>query len=248
MSERIMKLYFNPRPNALKVVLYFEEAGIDYELIPVDLLRGEQLSESFRQLNPNAKVPVLIDGNRVVFDSTAILLYLVERYGKFAPRGGGLERAAFLSWLLFIASGVGPFSGQAVHFAHYAPSDQDYARERYNYEADRHWAILECRLADHHFMIGQDYGVVDMALWPWASGLPYILGEDAWSTHPNIRRWVAEIAERPAVQRLKAVEQKFAFKQEVDEEARRIMFPQVPVAMGRATSPRSPAARSSQGT
>jgi GST-like protein len=221
-----LKLYFNPRPNPLKVALFLEEAALDYDVVPVDLLIGEQFEPAFRYLNPNSKVPVLVDGESVIFDSTAILLYLVGKTGKYGPADSDAMQGDFLSWLLFIATGLAPYSGQAVHFRYHAPAPQDYALNRYSYEAERHWRIIEERLAANRFLLGDRYTAADMSLWGWAPALPYLLHDDAaWDRFPNLVRWLEEIERRPAVAKAKAIEGRFSFKSEIDEETLRIMFP-----------------------
>ena len=115
----MLKFYFNGSPNPTKVALFLEEAGLPYEAIPVDTRKGDQFKPAFLAVNPNGKVPAIVDGDVAVFDSNAILLYLAEKTGKFLPPAA--QRGELLSWLMFVATGVGPFSGQAVHFRHYAP-------------------------------------------------------------------------------------------------------------------------------
>src|SRR6195952_4793390 len=117
----MLKFYYSLAPNPMKVALFLEEAGLDYEAIPVDTRKGEQFAPDFARLNPNNKVPVIVDGDAVVFDSNAILLYLAEKTGQFLPANTPAARGELLSWLMFVASGVGPFSGQAVHFKVAAP-------------------------------------------------------------------------------------------------------------------------------
>src|ERR1044072_3268089 len=112
----MLKFYFNGAPNPNKLALFREEAGLEYEPIPVDTRKGDQHKPDFLKINPNAKVPAIDDDGTIVFDSNAILLYLAEKTGKFLPKA----RAQLLSWLMFVASGVGPYSGQAVHFKHFA--------------------------------------------------------------------------------------------------------------------------------
>ena len=143
----MIRFYFHPTPNPAKVALLLEEAGIAYETIPVDTSKGEQHTRDFRAINPNGKVPAIVDtegpGGKParVFNSTAILLYLAEKSGKFL--GKPEDRPELLSWLLFIASGLGPFSGQAVHFQFAAPEGLGYAVNRYRREAERHYQVLE---------------------------------------------------------------------------------------------------------
>ena len=221
-----MKLYFSPRPNPFKVALYLEEAQIEHEIVPMDMLRGAQHEPDFLALNPNAKVPVLVDGDAVIFDSTAILLHLINRTGQFGAGTDPVLQGEFLSWMLFIASGLGPFSGQAVHFQHHAPERLPYAINRYGFEAERHWAIIEARLEGRAYMLGDHYSALDMALWGWAPHLPYLLGDDAWAAKPNLARWLERVEARPAVSRVKQIEHAFPYKMAVDAEALRVMFPQ----------------------
>ena len=176
----MIKFYYHPSPNPAKVALLLEESGLDYELMPVDTRKGEQFEPAFLAINPNAKTPVIIDGDATVFDSNAILLYLAEKTGQFLPPDTPAMRGELLSWLMFVATGIGPYSGQAVHFKHFAPEPKDYAVTRYLFEAKRHYGILDARLATRPYMVGGAYTIVDMAVWGWARAVPFILGEDAW--------------------------------------------------------------------
>ena len=185
----MIRFYYHPSPNPAKVALFLEEAGLPYELVPVDTRRGEQHDPAFLAINPNAKTPAIVDGDAVVFDSNAIVLYLAEKTGKFLPtENTAAARGQLLSWLMFVATGIGPYSGQAVHFRHFAPEPKDYAVDRYLFEAKRHWGILDQRLADRRYMLGKDYTIVDMAVWGWARVVPFVIGEDAWQAMPNLKR------------------------------------------------------------
>ena len=159
-----------------------------------------------------------------MFDSNAILLYLGEKTGKFMPPGGDKMRGELLSWLMFVASGVGPYAGQSVHFRMYAPEKNEYAINRYAFEAQRHFGILDARLAKQKYMLGGSYTIVDMAVWGWARGMPIVLGEAAWAKFPNLKRLVDEISARPAAQRAAGLKDRHKFKTEMDDEARRAMF------------------------
>jgi GST-like protein len=222
----MLRFYYHPSPNPAKVALFLEEAALPYELIPIDTRKGEQFELAFLAINPNAKTPALVDGDAIVFDSNAILLYLAEKTGKFLPANTPVARAELLSWLMFVASGVGPYSGQAVHFKHFAPAGLDYAVNRYVYEARRHFGILDTRLATRRYMLGDTYTIVDMAVWGWARALPFILGENAWMNLPNLKRLFDGISARPAAARANALKDRHAFKTDMDAEARRNMFPQ----------------------
>lgn len=221
----MLKFYYSLAPNPMKVALFLEEAALPYEAIPVDTRKGEQHASAFTALNPNAKVPVVVDGDAVVFDSSAILLYLAEKTGQFLPAAGAEGRASMLSWLMFSASGIGPFTGQCVHFRHYAPEPVPYAQKRYDFEAWRHWRLVEQRLAGRHYVLGDRYTLVDMAVWGWARALPSALGADAWGQLPHLKRWFDEISARPAAHRVNELRSRHAFKTDMDEQARRAMFP-----------------------
>ena len=220
----MLKFYYSGAPNPTKLALFLEEAGLPYEPVPVDTRRGEQHKPEFLAINPNAKVPAIVDGDAVVFDSNAILLYLAEKTGKFLPDNTPKARGELLSWLMFVASGVGPYSGQSVHFRTYAPEKNPYAINRYAYEAQRHFGILDARLAKSRYLLGGTYTIVDMDVWGWARLIPNVLGEGGWDKFPNLKRLVDEINARPAAQRAVALKEKHKFKTEMDDEARRAMF------------------------
>jgi GST-like protein len=223
----MLKFYYNTAPNPMKVALLLEELGVAYEAVPVDTRKGEQFAPNFLRLNPNAKVPVVVDGETRVFDSNAILLYLAEKQGRFIA--ADKDRGDLLSWLMFIATGIGPFSGQAVHFAHHAPEPRDrYAVNRYEFEAQRHWKVLEEHLGGRRYMVGGVYSIVDMAFWGWARLLPWVMArDDALDLYPNVKRLLDEVSARPAVAGVEALRGRFKFKTEMDAEARLHMFPQI---------------------
>jgi GSH-dependent disulfide-bond oxidoreductase len=220
----MLKFYFNGAPNPTKVALFLEEAGLPYEPVAVDTRKGDQFKPEFLKVNPNAKVPAIDDDGVFVFDSNAILLYLAEKTGKFLPANTPANRAQLLSWLMFIATGLGPYSGQAVHFKHFAPKELEYAHNRYQFEAQRHYKILDDHLANNRYMAGDAYGIVDMALWGWARLAPFVLGDDVFTKYPNVKRVLDEVSARPAAARALALKDKFTFKADMDEEARHIMF------------------------
>lgn len=220
----MLKFYFNGSPNPSKVALFLEEAGLPYEPVPVDTRTGAQFDPAFLAINPNGKVPAIDDDGVIVFDSNAILLYLAEKTGQFLPPETKSSRAELLSWLMFVATGVGPFSGQAVHFKHFAPEKVPYANTRYQFEAQRHFSILDDRLAKNSYMVGDRYTIVDMDVWGWSRMVPFVLGDDAWEKFPNLKRLFDEISARPAAVRAIALKDKFTFKAELDDEARRYMF------------------------
>src|SRR5262245_57804384 len=220
----MLKFYFNGSPNPSKVALLLEETGIAYEAVPVDTRLGAQFKPEYLAINPNGKVPAIDDDGVVVFDSNAILLYLAEKTGKFLPANTPKARGELLSWLMFVASGVGPFFGQAVHFKHFATEKVDYANNRYQFEAQRHYTVLNDHLAGRKYMVGDSYTIVDMALWGWARMAPFVMGEEAAAKYPNVKRLADEISARPAAAKAIALKDKFTFKAEMDDEARGVMF------------------------
>jgi GST-like protein len=227
----MIRFYFHPTPNPLKVALFLEEAGLPYEVVPVDTRKGEQHAPAFRAINPNGKLPAIVDtdgpgGQEIrVFDSNAILLYLGDKIGRFV--GTPADRGELLSWLMFVASGIGPYSGQAVHFQKAAPEPLPYAINRYRREVERHYAVLDKHLAGRSTIVGADYTIVDMAAWGWLDRAAVALAGDGdpLAAFPNLQRWFQSIDARPAVARARAIAGGYRFKQEMDEEAKRAMFP-----------------------
>jgi GST-like protein len=221
----MLQFYFHPTPNPMKAALLLEELEIPFELRAVDTFKGEQHKPEYLAINPNGKVPAIVDDGVTVFDSHAILLYLSAKHGKFVPSAPA-QRAAMFSWLQFVATGLSPFSGQAVHFLHHAPEALPYARNRYLKEVERHYRILDARLAASKYLAGDTYSIADIALWGWANSAGFIFGEKGLTDYPHVKRLVDEISARPAAARAAALKEKAKFKAEFDEETRRALFPQ----------------------
>lgn len=227
----MIRFYFHPTPNPAKVALFLEESGLAYEIVPVDTMRGDQHAPTFRAVNPNGKVPAIVDtegpgGHEArVFDSSAILLYLAEKTGQFL--GAPEDRPELLSWLLFIASGLGPFSGQAVHFQYAAPEGLDYAINRYRREIERHYRVLDDHLAGRDFIVGGGYTIADMSAWGWVDRAARVFkGTEApLDAFPNIERLMTRIEARPATARARLVGTDHDFKKIADEEAKRALYP-----------------------
>lgn len=219
----MIKFYFHPSPNPLKVALCLEELGLTYEVVPVDTFQGQQHEPKFLAINPNAKVPAIIDDNITVFDSNAILIYLADKYGQFLP---SLNKAETLSWLMFVATGLSPFSGQAVHFLQMCQEDIPYAKNRYKFEVDRHYKILNDQLAKQPYLAGSEYTIADMAAWGWLNFAGYIYGEEGLSGYPNVERLFQEISSRPAAIKAHKISENLSFKSDFDEETNRALFPQ----------------------
>ncbi|TPW32846.1 glutathione S-transferase family protein [Pararhizobium mangrovi] len=226
----MIRFYYHPTPNPAKVALFLEESGMDYEVVPVDTRKGEQHAEAFRRINPNGKLPAIVDtdgpkGETRLFDSGAILLYLAEKHGDFL--GEPEDRPELLSWLFFVATGIGPYSGQAVHFQMAAPEGMDYAINRYRREVERHYAVLDAHLDGREFILGDVYSIVDMSAWGWLDRANRALpgSNDALEAFPNLRRLFHTVEARPAAARARKVGADHAFKTDMDEDARRAMFP-----------------------
>ncbi len=226
----MITFYWNAAPNPAKVALFLEESGLPYDIVAIDTRKGEQHAAAYTALNPNAKVPAIVDDGVVVFDSNAILLYLAQKSGQFLPPDTPQARADMLSWLMFIASGIGPYSGQAVHFRRYAPEPIPYAVQRYDFEAWRHWNIIDQRLGTQSHMVGDSYTLVDMALWGWARVVTAVLGDGAMDKLPNVKRLLDEINARPAAPRAEAIKTRYTLKTEMDDEARKAFFPHMTTA------------------
>ena len=209
----------------MKVALLLQELELPFTVKPVDIFEGEQHSMAFKAINPNAKVPAIVDGRTTVFDSHAILLYLADKHGAFMPQDR-TEYATMLSWLQLVATGLSPFSGQAIHFMHYAPEQIPYAINRYTREVERHYTVLDERLAKSKYLAGDRYTIADIALWGWAASAGYIFGVDGLAAYPNVERFMAGMAVRPAVQRALEMKAAHTFKAELDAQSRKAMFPQ----------------------
>ncbi len=220
----MIKLYYHPSPNPVKVALYLEETHTPYEIIVTDTRKGDQHKPEFRAINPNGKTPALLDGDIRVFDSTAMMLYLGEKVGKFMPKKSHESLAEFYSWLMFLATGIGPYCGQLVHFKYFAPEPKEYALNRYDFEAWRHWEILEARLSKQPYML-EEYGILDMSVWAWARMIPRFLGDEAWEKLPSVKRLLDEINAKPSAKAVESIATRYTFKTEVDDESRRNLFP-----------------------
>lgn len=221
----MLKFYYSAAPNPTKIALFLEEAGLPYEAVPVDTRKGDQHKADFLAVNPNAKVPAIVDGDVTVFDSSAILLYLADKTGKFLPANTDKARGELLSWMFFVASGVGPYFGQAVHFRNYAPEKLPYAVNRYVFEAKRHAGILDARLAKQKYVVGDSYTIADMNVWGWARLIPMVIGDGAFDKLGHLKRLVDEITARPAAQKALTLKDRHPFKTGMDDEALQAMFP-----------------------
>jgi GST-like protein len=200
----MIELHFVPTPNGNKASIMLEEVGLAYEIKQYDMLGGEHLTPAFRAINPNARLPAIVDhapadggAPFAVFESGAILEYLAEKTGMLLP-SDIRRRSLAQQWLAWQISGLGPSHGQAHHFIRYAPLGQDYATARYRNEAERLLHVLDRRLGEAEYL-AEDYSIADIAAWPWIRATRAI--DMALDPFPHVQRWFAAIGERPAVQR-----------------------------------------------
>jgi glutathione S-transferase len=193
----MIDLYTAPTPNGWKASVMLEECGLAYEVHTIDLMKNEQKADSFLKLNPNGRIPVIVDRDAhdfAVFESGAILIYLAEKTGQFLP-ADAKSRSQVMQWLMFQMGGLGPMMGQANVFFRYMPEKIDVAINRYQGEVSRLFGVLDARLADHEYLAGA-YSIADMANWCWARTAFWSGVDTTPFTHMN--RWIAAIEARPA--------------------------------------------------
>jgi glutathione S-transferase/GST-like protein len=189
-------LYTAATPNGWKISIALEEMGLPYEVKLIDFASNEQKSDWFVALNPNGRIPALVDDGFALFESGAILLYLAEKTGKFLP-SDVQGRSKVIQWLMFQMSGVGPMMGQANVFVRYFPEKIQPAIDRYQREVTRLFGVLDAQLATHEYIAG-DYSIADMSLWPWVSG--YDWSGVSIDGFDHLQRWLTLVGDRPAVQ------------------------------------------------
>lgn len=230
----MIDLYYWTTPNGHKIPLFLEELvdlgqPLPYTVHPVNIGKGAQFEPDFLAISPNNKIPAIVDRDPAgggapisVFESGAILLYLAEKTGQFLP-ADARGRVEALEWLFWQVGGLGPMTGQYGHFHVYAPEKIPYAIDRYTKEVQRLLGVLDKRLADRAFLAGSDYGIADMAAYPWIN--PYPVPVDL-APYAHVRRWHAAIAARPATQRAYALAQKInpAAGQPLTEDERKHLF------------------------
>jgi GSH-dependent disulfide-bond oxidoreductase len=203
----MIDLYYAPTPNTWKVSIMLEECGLPYRHVPVDIMAGEQKTPEFLAINPNGRIPAIVDHDAegaplAVFESGAILIYLAERTGRFlAP--AGRARADQLGWLMWQMGGLGPMAGQAHHYRRYAPEGNEYSTDRFVAESARLYGVMDSQLAANEWLAGADYSIADIASWGWV-WYHRMHGQNL-DQFPSVARWFFAMSERPAVQRGKAL-------------------------------------------
>jgi len=224
---RPIDVYYWPTPNGWKVTILLEELGAPYNIIPINIGKGEQFTPEFLKISPNNRMPAIVDHEPLgggeplaIFESGAILEYLAEKHGKFMPKEprGKYE---VLQWLYWQMANLGPNSGQANHFRHYAPEKIAYGINRYTDEVNRLYGVMNTGLADREYLAGA-YSIADMASWPWV--VPYERMGQNLNDFPHMKRWFETLKARPAVDRGYAVGQEL--RQEMSEEAKKVLFGQ----------------------
>ena len=193
----MLEFYTSPTPNGWKVAMTLEEMGLDYRLRTVNLSAGEQQEESYLNINPNGRIPAIVDDGFAVFESGAIMLYLAEKTGKLMPRDAK-GRSEVIQWLMFQMAGIGPMQGQAVVFVRYFPEDIPAAKDRYINESRRLYEVLDRRLEGREWLVN-DFSIADIANWSWIRSY-------RWARIPiegldNLSRWMDQMLNRPACER-----------------------------------------------
>jgi GSH-dependent disulfide-bond oxidoreductase len=228
----MIELHYWPTPNGHKITMFLEEAGLPYEIKPVNIGRGDQFTPEYLKISPNNKMPAIVDTDPLgggkplsLFESGAILQYLAEKSGKFMPVAAR-ERYVVMEWLFWQVGGLGPMLGQNHHFNRYAPEKIPYAIDRYVNETHRLYGVLNGRLDGRAFIAGADYTIADMAAYPWI--VPYEAQGMTLEEFPHLKDWFERIRARPATQRAYAVGETIKEQTDLrtDEEARKILFGQ----------------------
>ncbi len=199
----MIDLYTFTTPNGRKASIMLEEVELPYNVHTIDITKGDQFTPEFVAINPNSKIPAIVDQDTgiTVFESGAILIYLAEKTGKLLPTATK-ERFQVLSWLMLQMGSVGPMLGQLNHFKRFAPEKIPYAIERYQKETLRLYSVLDKQLAEREFLCG-DYSIADIATYPWLA--IHEMQGLTLDDHPNLKRWVETVQQRPAVERGMAV-------------------------------------------
>ncbi|EMN47779.1 glutathione S-transferase, N-terminal domain protein [Leptospira interrogans str. L1207] len=213
----MIELYSASTPNGRKISIMLEELGIPYTVHPINLGKLEQKQEWFLKINPNGRIPAIIDKDNedfTVFESGAILIYLAEKTGKLLPKDPQ-KKSTVIQWLMFQMGGVGPMQGQAGVFLKYAPEKIPFAINRYQNETKRLYSVLDRRLSDSKFLGGKDLSIADIATWPWINIHDWV--EISLDEFPNLKRWNDELEKRPAFIKGKDIPNKVDHKKDAEE-------------------------------
>jgi GST-like protein len=203
----MIDLYTWGTPNGRKVSIMLEELGLPYKVHPINILKDDQFKPEFIAINPNSKIPAIVDpdgpgGSLPLFESGAILIYLAEKHGRFLPKDPR-QRYIVMQWLMFQMGGVGPMFGQTHHFLRAAKEDVPYGKKRYHTETRRLYGVMNRRLGEARYLAGDEYTIADIATFPWVSRFEW--HQVDLNEFPNVKRWFDENAARPAVQKGMAI-------------------------------------------
>jgi len=195
----MIHLYTWGTPNGRKISIMLEEVSLPYRVVPIDITKGEQFETDFLTINPNNKIPVIVDDDnrQSFFEARAVLLYLAVKSGKLLPEDV-TSKWNVMQWLMWQMAGQGPMLGQAHHFLHFNPGKSEYAEERYLLEAQRLYGVLDKQLGQNQFVAGDELSIADIAIWPWVSR--YQFQKIDLHDYPNVLEWYLRLAKRPAFQ------------------------------------------------
>jgi GST-like protein len=228
----MIDFYYFPTPNTWKVSIMLEECELEYNVIPIDIMNGQQFEPWFLKVSPNNRVPAIVDhdikgpdGESLsIFESGAILIHLAEKTGKFWPQDL-YKRAKVMEWVMWQMGGMGPMGGQANHFNAYAGEHLPYAINRFVKEVARLWDLLDWKLEGQDWIANNEYSLADMVCWGWVD-LHELQGQDLNDT-PNLKRWYEKMAERPGVQRGIALQKETAATPgHISDEAKKLLYGQ----------------------
>ena len=229
----MIDLYYWPTPNGWKISIMLEECGLPYNTHAVDIGGGDQFKPEFLRISPNNRMPAIVDSEPLgggkplsIFESGAILEYLADKTGQFLPKSGS-ARYGTLQWVHWQMANLGPMMGNANHFKNYAkqlvddPAQLAYGIRRFGGEVDRLCGVMDAQLSAHRHLAGDEYTIADIASWPWASLLARLIDENVWTNFPNVKRWVDEVAARPAVDRGRQHRKEWGERQLSEDEQKR---------------------------
>ena len=226
----MIELYFSATPNGWKASVMLEECGLPYKINPIDIGKGDQFTPEYKNINPNSKIPAIVDTDVLdeqgqpiaLFESGAILLYLAQKTNKMMPNSA-LEQHKVVQWLFWQVGGLGPMMGQHGHFKLYAPDQIDYAITRYNREVHRLFGVLDNQLKHHDYVVGSHYSIADIACFPWIQ--LYRAQEIDLSQYPQLLRWYTQLKARPALRRgMSLGRDSFRKRPQDDPEANKNLF------------------------
>jgi GST-like protein len=229
----MIDLYYWPTPNGWKISIMLEECGLPYRALPVDIGAGDQFKPEFLRISPNNRMPAIVDPEPMgggkplaLFESGAILEYLADKTGQLLPKAGP-ARYTTLQWVHWQVANLGPMMGNANHFKNYArqlvddPAQLAYGIRRFAGEVDRLCGVMDAQLCAQRHLAADDYTIADIATWPWASLLARLIDENVWSSFPHLKRWVDEVAARPAVAKGRQLHREWAERPLSEDEQKR---------------------------